>query len=145
MSTLSFTSVLGYGIEIANFLFLGNLGMSGHAHKKWQYHFEETFENYQQGKINSILYIFLEILQRYYNVVLGAFGMPGHAHPKWCYQFVENFCVYLQVKNQFHSPCFSWDKNMQTYFGYFGHVWLYITKMIVSTFRRLWCLSVCQK
>ena len=33
MSTSSFTSVLGYGIEIANFLFLGNLGMSGHAHK----------------------------------------------------------------------------------------------------------------
>ena len=30
---------------------------------------------------------------------------------------------------------------MQTYFGYFGHVWLYITKIIVSTFRRLRCLS----
>ena len=32
-------------------------------------------------------------------------------------------------------------KDMQTYFGYFGHVWLYITKIIVSTFRRLRCLS----
>ena len=115
---------------------LGNLGMSGHIHQKRQYHFEETFDNYQQGKINSILYVFLEILQRYYKVVvLGAFGMPGHAHPKWYYQFVEK-CVYLQIKNQFHSPCL---------FEYFGHVWLYLTKMIVSTFRRLWCLLACQK
>ena len=89
---------------------LRNLGKSGHTHQKWQYHFEETFDNYQQGKINSILYVFLEILQRYYKVVvLDALGMPGHAQPKWYYQFVENFCVYLQVKNQFHSPCFSGD------------------------------------
>ena len=89
---------------------LGNLGMSDHTHQKWQYHFEETFDTYQQEKINSILYVFLEVLQRYYKVVsLGALVMPGHAHPKWSYQFVENFCVYLQVKNQFHSPCFSGD------------------------------------
>ena len=89
---------------------LGNLGMSDHAHQKWQYHFEETFDTYQQEKINSILYVFLEVLQRYYKVVsLGALVMPGHAHPKWSYQFVENFCVYLQVKNQFHSPWFSGD------------------------------------
>ena len=36
-------------------------------------------------------------------------------------------------------------KNVQTYFGYFGHSWLYTTKMIVSTCRGLWCLSACQK
>ena len=84
--------------------------MSGHTHQKWQYHLEETFDKYQHGKINSILYVLLEILQRYYKVVvLGALGMPGHAHPKWYYQFVENFCIYLQVKNQFHNPCFSGD------------------------------------
>ena len=125
---------------------LGNLGMSGHTHRKWQYHFEETFHNYLQGKINSILYIFLDIMQRYKVVILGALGMPGHAHPKWYYQFVENFCVYLQVKNQFHSPYFSGDTaKISTNIGYFGHVWLYITKMIVSTFRRLRCLSACQK
>ena len=106
---------------------LGNLGMSGHTHQKWQYHFEESFGNYQQEKINSILYVLLEILQRYYKVVaLGALGMPGHALPKWYNQFVENFCVYLQVKNQFHSPCFSGDTakicklilDIQTYSGY---------------------------
>ena len=87
---------------------LSNFGMPGHTHQKWQYHFGEMFDNYQQGKIISILYVFLEILQRYCKVVvlLGALGMPGHAHPKWYYQFVENFCIYLQVKNQFHNPCF---------------------------------------
>ena len=89
---------------------LGNLGMSDHTHQKWQYHFEEAFDNYQQEKINSILYVFLEILQWYYKVVfLGALVIPGHAHPKWSYQFVKHFCVYLQVKNQFHSPWFSRD------------------------------------
>ena len=65
------------------------------------------FNNYQQGKINSILYVFFEILQRSYKVVvLGALGMPGQAHPNWYYQFVENFCVYLQVKYQFISHAF---------------------------------------
>ena len=35
---------------------------------------------------------------------------------------------------------------MQTcYFGYFGHAFLHTPKMIVSTCRRLWCLSVCKK
>ena len=100
---------------------LGNLGMSDHTHQKWQYHFEETFDTYQQEKINSILYVFLEVLQRYYKVVsLGALVMPGHAHPKWSYQFVENFCVYLQVENQFHSPWF---------FGDTARIW----KLILST------------
>ena len=120
-----------------------NLGMSGHTHQRWQYHFEKTFDNYQQGKINSILYIFLKILQRYYKVVvLGALRMPGHAQPKWYDQLVENICVYLKVKYQFLF--WRYYKDIQTYFGYFGHVWSYITKMIVSTFRRLQCLSSCQ-
>ena len=29
---------------------LVNLGMAGHTHLKWQYHFEETFDIYQQAK-----------------------------------------------------------------------------------------------
>ena len=46
------------------------------------------------------------------------------------------------------KPIFFWRhcKDVQTYyFGYFGHVWLYTTKMIASTCRRLRCLSACQK
>ena len=89
---------------------LGNLRMSDHTHQKWQYRFEETFDNYQEGKINSILYVFLELLKRYCKVVvLGALNMTGHGNPKWYYQFVETLCIYLQIKNQFHNPCFSGD------------------------------------
>ena len=33
----------------------------------------------------------------------------------------------------------------ETYFGYFGHAWLHSPKMIVSTCRRLQCLSACKK
>ena len=37
-------------------------------------------------------------------------------------------------------------KDIQTsYYGYFEHTWLHTPKMIVSTCRRLRCLSVCQK
>ena len=36
-------------------------------------------------------------------------------------------------------------KNIQTYFGYFGHAWLHTSRMIVSNCRRLQCLSTCQK
>ena len=72
-STSSFTFYLRYCREMANVLFWVN----------WACLAKHTFDNYQQGKINSILYVFLEILQRYYKVVvLGALGMPGHAHPK---------------------------------------------------------------
>ena len=84
---------------------LDNLGMSSRTHQKWQYHFEKMFDNYQQGKINSILYVFREILQRYYKVFLGSWPCT----PKWYHQYVEKICVYIQVKNQFHSPCFSGD------------------------------------
>ena len=69
---------------------LGNLGMSGHIHQKRQYHFEETLDNYQQGKINSILYPFLEI---YKFVVLGALAMHTQSDTitKVILRFVEHF------------------------------------------------------
>ena len=90
---------------------LGNLAcLPGHTHLKRQYHFEETLDNYQQVKINFILYVFIEMWQRYCTlIVLGTLGIPGCAHPKWYYQFVENFRIYLQARNQFHTPCFSGD------------------------------------
>ena len=132
----------------SNGFILGNLGMHGHTHLKWQYHFEEPFHNHQQAQINFIFYVFLEILQRYCKlVVLGTLDMPGYAHPKWYYQSVEKFCVYLQAKisSSWLMPFWRYCKDMQTYFGYFGHAWLYTTKLIVSTCGRLQCLSACQK
>ena len=35
--------------------------------------------------------------------------MPGYVHPKWYYQLAENLRVYLQAKNQLHSPHFFGD------------------------------------
>ena len=60
------------------------------------------------------------------------------------------FCVHLQAKNQLNPPSppmlfWRYCKVMQTsYFGYFGYASFH-TQMIVSTCRRLICLSTCQK
>ena len=54
-------------------------------------------------KFNFILHVFLEILQRYCElVILGTFGMSGYAHPKWYYQLVENFDFFLHAENELH-------------------------------------------
>ena len=89
---------------------LGNLGVPGHTHLKGQYHFEETFDNYQQEKISFIFYIFLNTLERYCKLVFsGTLNMAGFAYPRWYYQFVETFCFYLQAENQIHTPWFFGD------------------------------------
>ena len=127
---------------------LDNLGMPAHTHLIWKYHFEKIFDIYQQPKkINFVLHVFLEILQRYCKFGFGTFGMSGYAHPKWYYHLVENVFIYLQAKNQLQFPMLLWRycKDMQTYFGYFWHAWLHSPKMIVSTCRRLPCLSACKK
>ena len=50
-------------------------------------------------KINFILDIFLEILQRYCEIiVLGTLVMPDYTNIKWYYQFVENFCLFAGKK-----------------------------------------------
>ena len=59
---------------------------------------------------------------------------------------VASFPAYLQGKNQLHPRAFlEILQDIQTYLGYFGHAWLHTPKMIVSTFRRLRCLSAWQK
>ena len=93
-------------------------------------------------KINFILHDFLEMLQRYWKlIVLGTLSMPGYAHPKWK-KIAENVCVYLQAKIIFiphPSPMLFWRycKDMQTL--------IHSLKMIVSTCKRLPCLSACEK
>ena len=80
-------------------------------------------------KISFFSNFFLKILQRNSKLVtLGNLGMPC---PK-----------------STSSPTFFWKywKDMQTfYFRYFGHAWLRTPKMIVPTYRKLWCLFACQK
>ena len=61
-------------------------------------------------KINLILHVFLEILQRYCElVVLGTLGIPDYAYPKWYHQLVENLDVYLSATNILHHSLLSWD------------------------------------
>ena len=63
-------------------------------------------------------------------------------------QFEETFDVYLQAKNKLHPSCFPWDiaKILQTcYFGCFGHAWVCTPKVILSTCRKLSCLSAVKK
>ena len=89
-------------------------------------------------KINFILHVFLEILLRYWKFVsLGTLSMPGYAHQKWYYQLVENIRAYQQAKKSTSFSLFFWTycKDMQTYFGYFGYACLPTPKMIVSIFK----------
>ena len=99
-------------------------------------------------KIKIILHIFLEILQRYCElIVLGTLSMPGYTNPKWYYQLVANFRGHLQAKNQLQPYAFLeiLQRYTKSYFAYSGHACLCKPKQIVSTCRRLRCLSASQK
>ena len=97
-STSSLVYFLRCCKHIANLLF-SELWECLTIPSKSQYQFVGHFHSYLDVKINSILHVFLKILQKYWKlVVLDTLGMPGHTH-----------------------------------------------NMIVSTRRRLQCLSACQK
>ena len=46
-------------LQNSKLVILSNLGMPGHTHLKWLYHFEEAFDVYLRQKINFILHVFL--------------------------------------------------------------------------------------
>ena len=62
-----------------------------------------------------------------------------------------SFCLalrYLHAKSQLHSSRFPWDiaKISQIcYFGFIGHAWLFTSKVILSTCRKLLSLSAYKK
>ena len=84
----------------------------------------------RRQKIDFTLHVFLdEILQRYCKLnALDTLGMPGYAQKV---NFIPH--AFLQILLGYANL-----------FGYYGHAWLYTLKMIVSTCRRLQCLSACQ-
>ena len=72
--------------------------------------------------------------------------MPSHT-PKLIVSIWRKLWCLFTGKKSTSSLMFFWKycKEMQTYFGYFGHVWLSLLKMIVSTCRKHQCLSACPK
>ena len=65
---------------------------------------------YLHAKINFNSPFFLEILQRYCElVILGALCMPSYGHKKRWYQLVENFDVNLHAKIHIYPSPFSWN------------------------------------
>ena len=95
-------------------------------------------------KINFITIFYFKILQSNSKLVIwGNFDMPGHTQ-LWWYLFEVNLDVYLKAKSQLHPLCSPWDiaKALQIHcFGYFGHAWLSTFKVVLSTCRKLSCLS----
>ena len=128
---------------------LDNLCMPGYTHLKCNLAIWRNLWGSFVGKISSSFSRFPWDITKICKLILGTLGMTGYANPKWYYQLVETFRVHLQAKNQVHPPNLFWRycKDIETsYFGYFGHAWLNthkIHKMIVSTCRRLRCLSAC--
>ena len=100
-STSSLTSFVRYGKEI--FLVIW-------ARLATNNKMIVIFDVYLHAKINFILQIFPEILQRYCQLfTLGTLNMRGYSHLKWHYQLVENFDVYLRAKNKLYHSLLFWD------------------------------------
>ena len=71
---------------------------------------QQVFNLTFMQKINFTIHLFHKILQRNSKlVILGNLDMPGYTHLKRKYQFEKRIEVYLQGKNQLHTPCCSGD------------------------------------
>ena len=82
--------------------------MPYHTHLKWHL----KIWHLSAGKKSTSSFTFSLSYFFIAKILWTCFGYFGHARlctQKWYYQFIENFCDYLQVRNQFHPPCFSED------------------------------------
>ena len=130
--------------EIANII-LGNLGMPGHAHLKWLYQFEETFDVYLQTENqlhpSHFPWDIAKILQ---TSNFGYFGNAWLLTPKVILSPCRKLSSLSAGKKSTSSRTLFWRycKDMQTsYFEYFGHTWLRTLKIMVWTCRKLPRLS----
>ena len=89
-------------------------------------------------KISFILHVFLETLQIYCKlVILGTYSIPGYAN--------QSVTINLQKTSTFTNKKPTSSHTLFWSSGYFGHVCLCTTKMIVSTCGTLQSLSASQK
>ena len=128
---------------------LGNLGMPGHTHLKWEYEFEEIFDAYLQAKnqLHSSCFPWdiSKILQTF---CFGYFRQAWLHKPKMILWPCRNALVFIcRKKNNFIPHVFleTLQGCANSYFGYFEHAWIRTPKMIISTCRKFWCFSACQK
>ena len=98
-----------------------------------------------EKKSTSITYFFLKILQRNSKLfILGNLSMPGQNMSKMIASTWRSLWRLSAGKNQLYLSQFPLDiaKILWIcYFGYFGHIWLCTTKTILSTCRKILCLS----
>ena len=100
-------------------------------------------------KINFVTHFFLKILQRNSKlVILGNLGMPGHTHLKYSINLRKHLTSIFRQRINFilHNflELFFIAKILKTRFGYFGHDCTH-SKVILSTYRKLTCLSAANK
>ena len=128
---------------------LGNLGMPGHTHLNDSINLKKSLMFICKQKINFILPVFLDILQRYYKlVILGTFGEAWLHKPKMIVSSCRKLSCLSAGRRTTSSPMFfgGYCKDMQSsYFAYFRHVWIHTPKMVKSTCRKFWCFSTWQK
>ena len=128
--------------------YLGTLEIVDHLHQNHSINLKQAFMLIYMQKTNCTTHYLLKILQRNSKlVILGNMGMLGHTHLKWQNHFTETFDVY-QAKNfilhVFHG-IFIAKILLTCCFGYFEHAWLRTSQVILSSCRKLLCLSTGKK
>ena len=125
---------------------LGNLGVTGHKHLKSQHEFEETFDIYLQAKKSTSSFMFSLRCQLGFQVHLDS-GIPILGTSNLGAQ-IKSFC---ESKHSLTASIFlEQDLNVAqilqaSYFGYFEYAWSPIPKVVLSTCRKHFYLSVDKK
>ena len=97
---------------------------------------------------NFIPQFFLEILQRHcILVILSTLSMPGHTLSRVTVLIYRKLWWSLCKKSISSLTSFlGYCTDLQIfYFGYFGQPWLCPPRLMVSTYRIVWCSSACKK
>ena len=99
--------------------------MPGHTYLNDNINLKKPSTFISRQKINFILHVFPEILQRYCKLsFFGTLGLSGYVHPKWYYYLVKNFFVYLQAKINFIPHAFM--EILQRYANLFWVLWAWL-------------------